>query len=71
MRKADYNILASVIREERAQARVVLANPDRSLPDDTTYARATLTTSRDIAQRFASLASVDRVAFLKACGIEP
>lgn len=58
MRKADYQALAEVIRENL-----------HSLGNDMAD-KCTRITLIGMARRFAERASVDRAAFLKACGIE-
>lgn len=59
MRKADYTLLASIIREEVDAYR----EPENEAQE------MRLSTATDIARAFASHASVDKAAFLKACGI--
>lgn len=61
MRKADYAALADIIRTKRQEA---LCNQNAKVKAELLFAL------RDMAQNFALRASVDRVAFLKACGIE-
>lgn len=62
MRKADYSLLARIIKERHAAAqRLSQSNP--------TYS-ARVEEQESIAREFAAQASVDRAAFLKACGIE-
>ena len=58
MRKADYSALADIIRS-------VLEPLGADLAD-----RCTRITVVSIVRRFAERASVDKPAFLKACGIE-
>lgn len=59
MRKQDYAALAQIIRES-------LAGLGQDLAD-----RCTRITLEGLATRFAERASVDRAAFLKACGLKP
>ncbi len=69
MRKADYNALADVIREYVALGRAGAAVEHQSA-ESRAMCRATFETARMIAYRFSLRASVDKAAFLKACGIE-
>lgn len=62
MRKADYATLARIIRETREH----YANP--KLGDG--HATQAVEAVEHVARAFADAASVDRAAFLKACGIE-
>lgn len=68
MRKADYQTLAELIRKEREAMRAAL---DAATDDKTRaacYCRAQAYV--DLARDFARSASVDKPAFLKACGID-
>lgn len=62
MRKADYAALADVIAGERHTIQ-------NAWFDDEAERLRALETVRRLADQFARRASVDRVAFLKACGI--
>lgn len=69
MRKADYAALADIIRTYRAQhaaSRDVAA----SSAEQSHHIR-TLSALECVARDFANSASVDKAAFLRACGIEP
>lgn len=70
MRKADYSALAAIIRTAVAIGRAGAA-VEHQTAESRAECRATFETARNIAERFASRASVDRAAFLRACGIEP
>ena len=59
MRKADYTLLASIIRDEWALA--------RHSPNGAELREAL----RNIAQQFAKHAHVNRIEFLRAAGVEP
>lgn len=69
MRKIDYLHLAKIIRESRETARTHEAEFPQGSPN-AEYWRGCRSKASDIAFRFADSASVDRAAFLKACGIE-
>lgn len=64
MRKADYQTLAAIIREESDRANIVRHERDAI------EQRAILASIERVARTFAARASVDQAAFLKACGIE-
>lgn len=70
MRKADYAALAAIIKRERELSRAMGATKSA-----TSYERhasaVSLALLRDVATSFSNVASVDRDAFLKACGIDP
>lgn len=66
MRKADYATLADIIRGERASAAQFLNGTDEMRH----RAEARMASTERVARDFASRASVDRAAFLEACGIE-
>lgn len=69
MRKIDYLKLAEIIKESRETA----SNNRATWPDGSgsaEYWRGAHSKAGDIAYRFAESASVDKAAFLKACGIE-
>lgn len=69
MRKADYTALAEIIRADRADA---LAMRERALSESRRmFAEGRDEALQHLAQQFASRASVDRAAFLTACGITP
>lgn len=61
MRKADYQHLAQLIHAERAQVTKHPLNTDC----DTRI----LNVLASLARKFAARASVDRAAFLRACGL--
>jgi hypothetical protein len=61
MRKADYQLLAQSIREKLNESNEVAS------PHIRAFAVSLLT---ELARDFAASASVDRAAFLKACGID-
>lgn len=69
MRKQDYAILAVAIKRQISDAQTVVRNPQSSLPDSD-HASGQLAAARTIAREFAECASVDKSAFLRACGIE-
>ena len=70
MRKADYSLLADIIKREIEEGEAVIRHGEHNL-----YRRDTGVSQRDTAVRiaivFASSSSVDRNAFLLACGIDP
>lgn len=63
MRKADYSALAHIIRATLDHYSAKPENDNRHCTEATEAVQ-------HIAQQFAQRASVDRAAFLKACGIE-
>ena len=63
MRKADYNALAAIV----AQHIRVLNNGVGHNDEQREYAISIL---KSVTRNFAQSASVDKAAFLKACGIE-
>lgn len=65
MRKADYAALAEIIRAKRERAIAGL----RVTPDSI-IGRQVVATCEAIAREFAQRASVDRAAFLLACGLQ-
>lgn len=68
MRKADYSALADIIRKGHAaalQLRAAALSESRRM-----FAEGQDESLQHLAQQFASRASVDRAAFLKACGME-
>lgn len=69
MRKADYELLADILKK-----RLATAQDNRAQFGTTTkeseYWRGAITSTTAIAERFAQSAHVDKTAFLKACGIE-
>jgi len=69
MRKADYATLAQLIREKRngMQNAIRYAGPDEK---QALIAGHVIQCTEDIARDFARVASVNREAFLKACGID-
>ena len=69
MRKADYQALAQHIREGIAFAQVQRDAKDAAA-DSGPYYRGRIDALRTLAKMFATGASVDRAAFLKACGID-
>ena len=70
MRKIDYYTLAQIIRQQSRGAKHCAAQTDRAHADRE-YFRGAQDAAYMIARRFADRASVDRLAFLRACGIEP
>lgn len=70
MKKADYSILAFTIAHEITKARQILADPKVSEPDSI-CAKGQLACGLNVAREFSALASVDKKAFLEACGIKP
>lgn len=60
MRKADYSLLAQLLRDYIAAAATCGGD----------IGNMQLIVLKQIATRFANRASVDKAAFLKACGIE-
>ena len=68
MRKADYTALAAIIAKKRAD--MLLAKVQTNCGKAELVALAAEQTTRDIAENFARVASVNRAEFLKACGIE-
>jgi hypothetical protein len=66
MRKADYAALAAIIRAEIDGAKAT--HKTEALQFE---AHARYNTAKRIALAFVPRASVNRVEFLKACGIEP
>ena len=67
MRKADYQTLASIVKNEIDCARPFLVG--NSAASDRAQER--IASAIRIARAFAASAAVDRTAFLKACGIAP
>lgn len=67
MRKADYAALAAIIKEQRDVLKA-WGGARINAPD---FAIGRHDAATTIARRFADSASVDRAAFLKACGIDP
>lgn len=69
MRKADYNTLAQLIHTHREGARrnIIVFEKDHATREFWRGRSEVLTV---IAYDFANAASVDRIAFLKACGID-
>lgn len=63
MRKADYAALAAIIKEQGDRLR------DAQNSHAWEIAKARKDAAEDIARQFAGRASVDRAAFLRACGI--
>lgn len=61
MRKADYQHLAAILARHYSEAM-------RASPDPIAIARAQACI--DIARDFVRIASVDKAAFLRACGLE-
>lgn len=67
MRKADYTLLAEILRKKREDAK----RAKNGMSDRQDFAAMCMgQTARDIAEDFARCASVNRTMFLKACGIE-
>lgn len=62
MRKADYAALAAIIKEWRAHYHASPTNPHHCTP--------AVEAIESLAREFADRASVDKSAFLKACGID-
>ena len=67
MRKADYSALAAVIRAERTSASQFLISASVARE----RAETRLACTERIARELARTLAVDRIAFLKACGIDP
>lgn len=67
MRKIDYQHLAEAIRKEIESAKTWLSDADEL---NIACARGRAGAAERVAREFARTASVDRAAFLKACGIE-
>lgn len=67
MRKIDYQTLAALIREQviTGKENMAVGAGSQWARGDELVTRATL-----LAREFAEKTSVDRAAFLKACGIE-
>lgn len=71
MRKADYSLLAELVRAEIEHARRDAAVLGDNLASFRHAANARLATAQRIARQFvARHASVDGPTFLRACGIE-
>ena len=68
MRKIDYQALSQLVARVRSDADAVLQHSDSR--ESRLVAQARKQAAGDIAQDFCRTASVDRAAFLKACGIE-
>lgn len=68
MRKADYTALATEIRCSIAFADVQKESTTRE--ENVQYYTGRADALRHLAREFAARASVDRAAFLKACGID-
>jgi len=68
MRKQDYADLARIIREERARAAETVAHAAASA-EAKERARGAYAALAVVADRFATLASVDKVPFMQACAI--
>ena len=71
MRKADYALLAASVRAivDTSNAEMVATRRAEGNGWDVAFARRGA--ALDIAHRFVEGASVDRAAFLTACGIAP
>lgn len=69
MRKADYQTLATIIKDGRAASKANQDHFPMGSPN-AEYWRGEFVKAGDIAFKFAERASVDKAAFLKACGIE-
>lgn len=69
MRKADYATLAAIIRQDAAE--MVHASATTNDLRLAITAAACRTAVQNVAREFAKHASVNRVEFLKACGIDP
>lgn len=63
MRKVDYQALADTIREERNRVM-------HAWYDDENTRLVVLDSLRKLTERFVCRASVDKVKFLRACGLE-
>ena len=71
MRKADYAILSDILRRHRASAYQSAANArSRDNLESAAFAEGKASALELAADCFAREASVNRVAFLKSCGIE-
>lgn len=73
MRKADYAILADIIKRQRASAYQSAANARArtGAGESAEFHEGRASTLELVACCFSREASVNREAFLKACGIEP
>ena len=71
MRKKDYEILAASVAKHRGKAEVSrnIAQAENN-PELARAHASAMECAEAIAQTFARFASVDKAAFLKACGIE-
>ena len=69
MRKIDYNLLSLSIGQHLKLARVV-ANDSRASEHEQLCAKGAAAALFNVAHEFAASASVDKTAFLKACGID-
>lgn len=67
MRKADYQTLAEILSEERKAGYVQMRT---GLNEERNIGRARMNRAEAIARTFAASASVDKAAFLEACGVE-
>lgn len=65
MRKKDYEILAAAIKKHRESALGFGHN------FDVDFEQGRAQGCEDVAHTFARFASVDKIEFLKACGIRP
>lgn len=63
MRKVDYAVLAGLVKETRIHYSAHPKNGNR-------HCTEAVEAVEHVAREFAAQASVDRAAFLKACGIE-
>ena len=68
MKKTDYAALAAIISKHTAAMQRVVIETDNYAALRVSSARKSM--CEDIARDFARAASVDKTAFLKACGIE-
>lgn len=68
MRKAEYLMLANIFRNQIARTHGDAAQAQYANDDAAKGARYAL---QGAARLFAGQASVDRIEFLKACGIDP
>lgn len=65
MRKIEYTQLANILAAQK-QLAVDLANDSEKRE----YARGIISACENVAREFASVAHVDKAAFLKACGLQ-
>jgi len=69
MRKIDYSLLSLIIGQRLKLARAVV-NDSRASEHDRLCSKGASAALFNVAHEFAESASVDKTAFLKACGID-